>query len=437
MNVVNIHPARNQSRPASANLNLNVRGLNPSATLAINEYSSQLQQAGHDVIRLGLGQSPFPVPAEVVEALKDNAHQKDYLPVKGLLALREAVAYYHARVNQVHRTAEDVLIGPGSKELMFILQLVFYGDLVIPAPSWVSYSPQASIIGRQIRRIKTQRENGWRLQPDELETLCLEDPTRPRLLILNYPNNPVGVTYDKEELRKLAQVARKYEMIVLSDEIYGELNFDGQHDSIARYYPEGTIISSGLSKWAGAGGWRLGTFLFPKELSWLLEGMAVVASETFTTTSAPIQYAAIKAYAGGTSINQYLKRSRNVLKGLGNYFYARLEAMHCELPRPEGGFYLFPDFSYHREKLHARNIKTSRQLCESLLYEAGVACLPGTDFGSSATRFTLRLAFVDFNGEQALQAAVADQPVDEAFIRTHCPNIVSACDRIQNWIEAL
>jgi aspartate aminotransferase len=204
-----------------------VRGLNPSATLAINEYSAELQDQGRTIYRMGLGQSPFPVPNRVINALKRNAHQKDYLPVKGLQPLREAVAKYHQRIDEINRSAEDVLIGPGSKELMFILQLVFYGDLVIPAPSWVSYSPQASIIGRQIRRVETQRHNGWRLQADELEALCLEDPNRPRLLILNYPNNPVGTSYSSSELAALAEVAAKYELIILSDEIYGQLRFYG------------------------------------------------------------------------------------------------------------------------------------------------------------------------------------------------------------------
>lgn len=435
MPVVPMDSIRARSAPRTAQLNLNVRGLAPSATLAINEHSAALQRAGREVLRLGLGQSPFPVPAVVVEALKNNAHQKDYLPVKGLQALREAVAGYHARVNGIARTAEDVVIGPGSKELMFILQLVFYGDLVIPAPSWVSYSPQASIIGRQIRRVDTRLENGWRLQPDDLEALCLEDPTRPRLLILNYPNNPVGATYASDELKALAEVARKYGMLVLSDEIYGELNFDGAHDSIARYYPDGTIISSGLSKWAGAGGWRLGTFLFPPELRWLLDACAVVASETFTTTSAPIQHAAIRAYEGGAEIDDYLTRSRRLLKALGPFFAACLREMGCSLPEPGGGFYLFPDFSAHRDTLNQRGILTSRQLCERLLDDAGVACLPGTDFGRPATEFTVRLAYVDFDGAAALDAADADVTMDEAFLRQYCPNVIAAAERIGAWLE--
>ena len=434
MSVVNLKSARSRHASTGLHLNLNVRGLGPSATLAINEHSAALQRKGRSVCRLGLGQSPFPVPDSVVESLQNNAHQKDYLPVKGLQLLREQVAAYHDRVNGIRRTGEDVLIGPGSKELMFILQLVFYGDLVIPSPSWVSYSPQASIIGRQVRRVATRPENGWRLQAAELEALCLEDPSRPRLLILNYPNNPVGTTYSSEGLAALADIARKYGVIVLSDEIYGELQFDGNHDTIARFYPEGTIISSGLSKWAGAGGWRLGTFLFPPELRWLLDGMAVVASETYTTTSAPIQYAAIRAYEGGPDIDDYLARSRRILKALGSVTAARLRGLGCSVPEPEGGFYLFPDFAAHRELLHRGGIISSAQLCDRLLEEAGVACLPGTEFGRPATEFTLRLAYVDFDGAAALAAADSGKIIGEAFLAQHCARIGEAIDRVAEWL---
>jgi len=137
-------------------LNLNVRGMPLSATLHINELSNKLKQQGKKVYKFGLGQSPFPVPKPVVDELRTNAFQKDYLEVKGLKPLREAVADYHSRRNEIQRSAENVLIGPGSKELMFLLQFVYYGELVIPTPSWVSYAPQAKIIGRQVAWIKTK-----------------------------------------------------------------------------------------------------------------------------------------------------------------------------------------------------------------------------------------------------------------------------------------
>ncbi len=423
--------------PPDVHLNLNVRGLTESATLAINERCAELHAQGREVFRLGLGQSPFPVPRGVVDALRANAHQKDYLPVRGLRQLRDAVAEFHRRRSGVEFRGEDVLIGPGSKELMFILQLVYYGDLVIPTPSWVSYAPQASIIGRQIRWVKTKSENDWQLTPEELDELCREDSTRPRIVILNYPSNPTGGTYTADELRAIARVAREYRVVLLSDEIYGEVHHKGQHVSVSRFYPEGTIISSGLSKWCGAGGWRLGTFAFPKQLHWLLDAMSVVCSETFTSTSAPIQYAAIRAFEGGLGIERYLIQSRRVLGALGRGFSRRLRDVGLHVPEVKGGFYLFPSFEPLREKLAARGITGSRALCHRVLEETGIAILPGVAFGRPPDELTARIAYVDFDGARALAEAEQVPPqkeLDRTFLDVCCPKVVEAADRLQNWV---
>jgi aspartate aminotransferase len=419
-------------------VNLNLRSLRASATVAINEHCNELLAKGQKVYKLGLGQSPFPVPAPVVRALQDNAFQKDYLPVKGLRPLRDAVAGYHAKREGIERLGDDVLIGPGSKELMFLLQLAYYGELVIPAPSWVSYAPQAKIIGRTIRHLVTRRAQGWRLSAEDLQALCAEDPERPRVLILNYPNNPTGATYSEGQLRDLAQVAQRYGVILLSDEIYGEVQHDGNHISIARFYPEGTIISGGLSKWCGAGGWRLGTFAFPKELSWLLEPIATAASETFTSTSAPIQYAAIAAYQDDPEIQEYLKHSRRVLGALGSWVAQRLRQGGVYCDSPQGGFYVFPDLSDHRDALAKHKIYTSRQLSQALLEQSGVALLPGSEFGRPSDEFTVRAAYVDFDGAAALAAAAGvSGELDEEFLRKHCGNVLSAIDALCDWLSAL
>ncbi|MCC6574666.1 MAG: aminotransferase class I/II-fold pyridoxal phosphate-dependent enzyme [Planctomycetes bacterium] len=425
-----------ERRKPDVHLNLNVRGMKPSATVAINERSDAMRREGREVFKLGLGQSPFPVPQPVIEELRVNAFQKDYLPVKGLLALREAVSDYHRRTQGVQSTAEDVLIGPGSKELMFLLQLVYYGDILIPTPAWVSYAPQAHIIGRHIVWLPTRAEDNFRLTADQLRGHCEADPARPRILILNYPGNPTGVTYAQPELEALAAVASEFRVIVLSDEIYGELNFEGAHTSIARFYPEGTIVSTGLSKWCGAGGWRLGAFTFPRSLNWLLQAMAAVGSETYTSTSAPIQFAAVRAFRGGTEIEHYLASARRVLKALGTWSAAKLRAAGATVPEPQGAFYLFPDFSGLREALRARKIRNSAAMCEQLLKDTGVATLPGSEFGRGPEELSARLAYVDFDGAQALSAAdetPREQPLGEEFLRNHMRNVTTAIDRVCAW----
>ncbi|XKH01907.1 aminotransferase class I/II-fold pyridoxal phosphate-dependent enzyme [Marinobacter nauticus] len=421
-------------------INLNVRGIQPSATLRINELSNQLRAEGRDIIKLGLGQSPFPVPERVVEALKEHAHEKDYLPVKGLKGLREAISGYINRNERMRSTWEDVLVGPGSKELLFMLQLAYYGDLLIPRPSWVSYAPQARIIGRSVHWLPTHAENNWQLTAEELDIVCRDDPTRPRILILNYPSNPTGCTYTDDQLLAIANVARKYKIILLSDEIYGEVHFEGRHKSIARYYPEGTIISTGMSKWLGAGGWRLGTFIFPPELRPLQDAMAIIASETFTSTAAPIQHAAITAFNGGDDINEYLKQSRRVLKVVGEYMHRRLQEMNAVVQKPQGAFYLFPDFSAYREKLAQKDIKTSQSLCTALLADTGVAILPSSDFGFVPDHLAARLAFVDFDGAAALELAggdYADLELGDDFVQQACPRLVKAMDKMEQWLNSL
>jgi aspartate aminotransferase len=429
--------------PPENHLNLNVRGMGPSATVAINERSNQLLAEGRSIIKLGLGQSPFPVPPRVVEALQAHAHEKDYLPVKGLRTLRRAVAEHTARTTGLtDRTADDVLIGPGSKELMFLLQLVYCGDLVIPSPAWVSYAPQARILGRTVRFIPSHPDNGFMITADAFARLCAEDPGRPRVVILNYPSNPTGATFGREELAAIAEVAREHGVVLLSDEIYGAVHHTGDHVSIAVFYPEGTIVSSGLSKWCGAGGWRLGTFVFPPELRWLLDAMAAAASETYTSTSAPIQHAAVTAFQGGPDIDAYLEGSRRILGMLGTWVHRRLGAAGIRAPAPAGGFYLFPNFEHVRERLARRGIATSRALCEQLIGETGVAILPGDDFGRPPDELTARLAYVDFDGEAALEAIATDEGrllpgdhVDEGFLRACAPRVLEGIDRICDWIE--
>lgn len=423
-------------------LNINVRGLGESATLKIDERCDDLRNTGCKIYNLGLGQSPFPVPVPVVDALKLHAHEKRYLPVKGLPVLREAIADFHRQKDHVNALAENVMVGPGSKELMFMLQLVFYGEIILPTPCWVSYIPQAQIIGRNVQLINTNFEDQWRITAERFSELCESehDVYRPRLFVLNYPSNPDGGSYSANELEKIAEVARKYEVLLLSDEIYGQLHHKGEHVSVARYYPEGTIISSGISKWCGAGGWRLGTFTFPPNLKWLLEAMAVVASETYTSVSSPIQYAAVRAFRGGIAIERYLWHARRILGSLGLECAKMLSYAGIRVHPPVGAFYLFPDFSPFKEKMAKKGIKTSTKLAERLLEDVGVATVPGVAFERPHEELTLRIAYVNFDGAKALAASETiplDHKLPKDFHLRCCENAVQATQLIVEWIASL
>lgn len=422
-------------------LNLNVRGMGPSATLAINERCRMLRAEGRTVCNLGLGQSPFPVPDPVVEALRRAAPQKDYLPVKGLPALREAVAEFHRRYDHIDARPDGVIIGPGSKELMFLVQLTYYGEIIVVSPCWVSYMPQARIIGRKVSRIHTTFEQGWRLTAAQLERAfaIVQDDSRPRLLVLNYPANPSGLTYSAAELEELAAVARRFDAIVLSDEIYGQLHHRAEHVSIARFYPEGTIVSSGLSKWCGAGGWRLGTFCFPPRLYWLLDALAAVASETYTSVCAPVQHAAVEAFRGGPAVERYLTHARRILAALGRQCAARLAEAGLRVHHPQGAFYLFLDFTRLQPQLAAEGIDNGAALCNRTLEDAGVAILPGGAFARARGELTARLAYVDFDGAAALAASAelpADAPLPPDFTRRWCAPVLAGVERLADWVAA-
>ena len=418
-------------------LNPNIRDLQESPTLRINQRCRELSAAGNKIYRLGLGQSPFPVPDSVVNALRLYAPEKEYLPVQGLEQLRDAVASFHRNKDGVDFLPENIIIGPGSKELLFLLQMIFEGEVIIPGPSWVSYLPQARIIGNVIHVLQTRKDQHWRLMPEDLDQFCRQHQGKPLLLILNYPGNPDGLTYSSGELEQLAAVAARHGIFILSDEIYAQLHHEGKHVSIARFYPEATIVSSGLSKWCGAGGWRLGTFSFPPQLKWMMKAMAAVASETYTSVSAPIQFAAIQAFRCGADIEDYLWHVRKILARIGKETADILNEAGIQTHLPTGAFYLFPDFSMLKETLASKGIHNSRQLCETLLEETGVAILPGADFNRPGEELTARLSYVDFDGAKALLASYRHQlhePLEDGFTDMYCGKVIQAARLISGWL---
>jgi len=403
-----------------------VKNLKPSSTLLINETSRKLEEQGKKIFKFGFGQSPFKVPEDVVDELKKNAHQNKYLPMQGLSELRDVVAKYTSTKKNYNYKSENVIIGPGTKELMFLLHIIFDGEIILPAPSWVSYAPQAILGRNKIQTLQTKRENNWFPTAREIEEVILKDKNKNYLLFLNSPNNPSGQICNN--LEEIADVSKKYNLIILSDEIYSELNFENNYKSISSFCPEKTIISTGLSKWCGAGGWRLGYFLIPDSLTEIKNMINVLASETFSAVSAPIQYAAIKAYENDHS--NYINKSRNILKAVGNYVYENLRSNKVLINKPQGGFYLMPEFLN-------KKFNFSSEMCDSILKDTGVALLPGSDFGFDKSRMLARLSFTDFDGQKFMNKIEDNQKIDNEIIEKFAPKIVEGVHKLKKWSESI
>ena len=403
-----------------------VKDLRPSSTLAINEASKVLERQGKKIFKFGFGQSPFKIPLDIVEELRSNAHQNKYLPMQGLTELRNVVAKYTSNKKSYDYKSENVIIGPGSKELMFLLHIIFEGEIILPAPSWVSYVPQAMLGRNKIQIIQTKRENNWFPTAKEIEKVILKDKKKNYLIFLNSPNNPSGQICDN--LGEIADVVNKYNIIVLSDEIYSELSFKNDYKSISNFCPEKTIISTGLSKWCGAGGWRLGYFIIPNSLNKIKDMLKILASETFSAVSAPIQYAAIKAYDNNHT--KYINKSRDILKAVGNYVYENLKSNKILINKPQGGFYIMPEFLNHR-------FQSSSKMCEDILKQTGVTLLPGSDFGFDKTRMLARLSFTDFDGQQFMDQTQNEQNIKEDLILKLAPKIVEGVHELKKWSDSV
>ena len=400
--------------------------LKPSATLVINEESNRLKESGKKIYKFGFGQSPFPVPESVVLALKNNANKHNYLPMQGLEELRSAIANYLNTNNNNNFSKEDIVIGPGTKELMLLTQIIFKGDVLLPAPSWVSYQPQAIIAKNKVHWIQTTSNSNWFPTGKQLEDKVKSINSESLLLIINSPNNPSGTTCNN--LQEIAEVAKKYNIIILSDEIYSELNFSGQYKSISNFYSERTIVSTGLSKWCGAGGWRLGFFAIPNQLKNFKDSLKILCSESFTSVSAPIQYAAIEAYKGDHS--KYLNAVKKILSFTADYAYKNLKSNVVNITKPEGGFYLLPEFT------NAKFLSSS-EMCKDILNKTGVALLPGSDFGFESNKMLARLSFTDFDGANFLNNTLGSKKLDEADLKKNAPNIVDGLSILKEWSNSL
>jgi len=407
------------------------KAIERSQTLLINTQSKRLIDQGREVIKFGFGQSPFLPPPAVIKVLSESAHHKEYSSVQGDEKLRHLISSFHKSHNGLESKPDDILIAPGSKILLFNLLLAYQSlDVLLPAPSWVSYEPQVRLAGHNSIRIPTSYEKRWRIDAEDIKAALVQKRGKNTALILNYPGNPDGLTYSQSELEDIVSMARKNDILIISDEIYGLLDHHHTHRSIAHFYPEKTITTTGLSKWCGAGGWRLGVALLSPGISTeYKETLLALGSETYSCAPMPIQIAACKAYESYEKMIPYLSYQTDILSKISEYCTSSLNRIGIKTHTAQGGFYLFPTFTVYQDQLIKKGIDSSTKLAERLLEEIGVATLPAAAFGMNDGLLALRLAYVDFDESTINKSSFS--------VEKDCPKIVEGIQKIEHWIQKL
>ncbi len=417
-------------------LNNKVKPVEEPGVISLHSKCRQMEAEGKKVYHFAFALSPFPMPELVRKGLANYSSVEPLVPVLGKPALRTAIADFHQRSYEFPVNAEQVLIGPGSKSLLFLLAYAFDGDILIPTPSWVSYSPMAKLTGRKVQLIHTSQESGWKISPEQLKEAVKHNPERPKILLLNSPSNPTGSVYSLAELKKLAETAKEHKILLYSDEIYSRLQYDGNPMSIAQFYPEGTLISSGVSKWGGGGALRLGYLIVPSHLSYLKEALSLLMLESFAATSGPIQDAVLPLFEPSVEVDIYLQRSRKILKALSRELEEMLRNSNLHFSKPEGGFQLLLNFENYRMELSRKGIYSSEELCKKLLDQTGIALLPGTELGCQHSLLVARLCFVNFDGAKALEAA-AEKDIDTSFLLKYCWESIEGVQQLSKWLGKL
>ena len=358
----------------------NIESLKTSATLAINELSKELIEEGKEVFKFGLGQSPFPIPQVIVDELKKHSHQKDYLNVSGLLALREEVARYHSDKNQYNYDSENVIIGPGSKELIFQVQMALDCDLLLPSPSWVSYEPQAQIINKKIHWINATAESNWHLNPEDLDKVCENLKSVNKLLILNSPNNPSGTIHGN--LEDFARIARKHNIIIIADEIYEHLTYDDhEHYSIRSLVPEladSCLIVNGVAKTYAMTGWRVGWMIGPEDA---IKAATNLQSHATSNVANVSQQAALAAVSGDLLAVEEMRSAFDRRRQTMTKMLRQIDGV--QVIAPQGAFYAYPDLTAFLGKdIGGKVAQSTSELAGIILDQAQVAIVPGEAFGT-------------------------------------------------------
>ena len=357
--------------------------ISPSITLAITAKANELKAQGVDVVSFGAGEPDFNTPENIINAAIKamNEGKTKYTPAGGILDLKKTICKKFKEDNELDYTPEQIIISTGAKQSLantFMAILNPGDEVLIPVPYWVSYPELVKLADGVPVFVETSKENNYKYTIKDLEK-AVSDKTK--AILINSPNNPTGTIYHKEELIEIAEFAKKHDLLIVSDEIYEKLIYDGEkHISIASLSQdayERTIVINGVSKTYSMTGWRLGYAAASKEITKL---MTSIQSHMTSNVNTITQYAAIEALNGPVeNLNNMVKEFEN----RRNFMVDKLSKIDgVSIIKPSGAFYIMVNISsYLNTSFKGEEIKNSIDFARVLLDEEKVAVIPGSGFG--------------------------------------------------------
>ena len=361
-----------------------VHKIQPSPTLAIDAKAKALKAGGIDVIGFGVGEPDFDTPENIRQAAKkaiDNGFTR-YTPVGGILELKDAIIAKLKRDNGLEFSRDQITVSCGAKHSLYNISqaLIQEGDeVIIPVPYWVSYPDQVLLAGGRPVFVTTDEKSAFKISPEQLETAITP---RTKALVLNSPCNPTGTSYTRDELEKLGQVCLKHDFMIISDDIYEKLLYDGlPFVNIASAVPElqsRTLVVNGVSKTFAMTGWRIGYTAGPVEV---ISAMTKLQSQSTSNPTSVSQIASIEALTGPQDavkmmITEFEKRRSYIVQRLN-----AIAGISCFMST--GAFYAFPNVSgLYGKCFSGKAINNSTDLCAFFLEHARVAVVPGIAFGA-------------------------------------------------------
>ena len=356
-----------------------VKRLQPSATLTITAKAKELRAKGVDVIGFGAGEPDYDTPPFVKEACAKALMEgkTKYAPSAGIPELREAIARKLYEENRINYNPSEIVVSTGAKMVLFLIFMTILeeGDeVLLPKPYWVTYPEQIRLLGGVPVEVETDPEKGFSLSADALKEHITE---RTKALVLNYPNNPTGALYNREELSRIAELCLERNILVISDECYEAFVYEEEFVSFASLSEEVkkiTFTVNAFSKTFSMTGWRVGYVACPEEYA---KKIASLNSQTVSNVTTFAQYGALEALKNPEA-KKFTSQMREEFRRRRDRAYELLSSIpEVKVFKPKGSFYIFPDFSHYSEKVGG-DIK----LAEVLLERGLVACVPGSAFGA-------------------------------------------------------